>query len=370
MSTASGAVQNSVTQTLALLRWGVVVPRPILSFQPKTSALQQQQCALSCGTGWSGRGLSAHARTPFSRRARHVAHGATQQGMPSAEPVAANAFGASPTGLRSATPATANAPIAAPLLAGGLGGEQPQLQTSVLFAAEALLAASPMGLDLLSAPAALPTELRVSSGNSDMSAARPAFVSSSSMAPVIAPGGWAGGPADSPAGSVTAAAAADAEVLVVVPPGVSAMAVDLGITGHQQQQQQQQQPELQHGQSPATSSAATSGNGNGNGNGNIHATAAADAAAASTAAAAAAAIPTHQEQQPQQGQGSAGSLLDRLKAAVASIQWGKLWALALLSVSYVHQATTGFALPAMLPMISNELHLTDLQVRACEMVIV
>eukprot|EP00198_Chlamydomonas_reinhardtii_P005222 XP_001694558.1 predicted protein [Chlamydomonas reinhardtii] len=181
------------------------------------------------------------------------------------------------------------------------------------------------------------------------------------MAPVIAPGGWAGGPADSPAGSVTAAAAADAEVLVVVPPGVSAMAVDLGITGHQQQQQQQQQPELQHGQSPATSSAATSGNGNGNGNGNIHATAAADAAAASTAAAAAAAIPTHQEQQPQQGQGSAGSLLDRLKAAVASIQWGKLWALALLSVSYVHQATTGFALPAMLPMISNELHLTDLQ---------
>ncbi len=41
--------------------------------------------------------------------------------------------------------------------------------------------------------------------------------------------------------------------------------------------------------------------------------------------------------------------------------WPKLWALGLLSVSYIHQATAGFALPAMLPMISNELHLSDLQ---------
>ncbi|GIL69859.1 hypothetical protein Vretimale_10105 [Volvox reticuliferus] len=52
---------------------------------------------------------------------------------------------------------------------------------------------------------------------------------------------------------------------------------------------------------------------------------------------------------------------DRIACALRSLQWGKLWALALLSVSYIHQATTGFALPAMLPMISNELHLTDIQ---------
>ncbi|GLC46019.1 hypothetical protein PLESTB_001027300 [Pleodorina starrii] len=54
-------------------------------------------------------------------------------------------------------------------------------------------------------------------------------------------------------------------------------------------------------------------------------------------------------------------LWERLTTAVLSVQWGKMWALALLFVSYVHQATTGFALPAMLPMISNELHLTDMQ---------
>ncbi|GLI62489.1 hypothetical protein VaNZ11_005121 [Volvox africanus] len=54
-------------------------------------------------------------------------------------------------------------------------------------------------------------------------------------------------------------------------------------------------------------------------------------------------------------------LWDRIAAALRSLQWEKLWALTLLSVSYIHQATTGFALPAMLPMISNELHLTDIQ---------
>jgi hypothetical protein len=52
----------------------------------------------------------------------------------------------------------------------------------------------------------------------------------------------------------------------------------------------------------------------------------------------------------------------RLTGALHRAQWGKLWALTLLFISYVHQATTGFALPAMLPMISNELHLTDMQV--------
>eukprot|EP00798_Chlamydomonas_sp_ICE-L_P018172 gene18172-24604_t len=40
---------------------------------------------------------------------------------------------------------------------------------------------------------------------------------------------------------------------------------------------------------------------------------------------------------------------------------GLLFVLFLLSISYVHQSTTGFALPAMLPMISQEMGLTDLQ---------
>lgn len=39
----------------------------------------------------------------------------------------------------------------------------------------------------------------------------------------------------------------------------------------------------------------------------------------------------------------------------------KIWALFLLGVAYVHQSTTGFSLPAMLPMISPELNLTDFQ---------
>jgi predicted MFS family arabinose efflux permease len=39
----------------------------------------------------------------------------------------------------------------------------------------------------------------------------------------------------------------------------------------------------------------------------------------------------------------------------------KLWALFVLGLSYVHQATTGFALPALLPMISPSLHLDDFQ---------
>lgn len=40
----------------------------------------------------------------------------------------------------------------------------------------------------------------------------------------------------------------------------------------------------------------------------------------------------------------------------------KLWPLFVLGLSYVHQATSGFALPALLPMVSPDLHLTDFQV--------
>jgi MFS family permease len=43
------------------------------------------------------------------------------------------------------------------------------------------------------------------------------------------------------------------------------------------------------------------------------------------------------------------------------IDSAKLWALFVLGLSYVHQATSGFALPAMLPMISPDLHLSDFQ---------
>ncbi|EFJ44126.1 hypothetical protein VOLCADRAFT_95577 [Volvox carteri f. nagariensis] len=71
---------------------------------------------------------------------------------------------------------------------------------------------------------------------------------------------------------------------------------------------------------------------------------------------------TNAEQQQQQQQTQQGTdLWKRIVGAVRTVHWGKLWALALLFVSYVHQATTGFALPAMLPMISNELHLDDMQ---------
>ena len=50
-------------------------------------------------------------------------------------------------------------------------------------------------------------------------------------------------------------------------------------------------------------------------------------------------------------------------AGVSRPPFAAIGALLLLSISYVHMATAGFALPAMLPAISNEMHLNDLQVR-------
>lgn len=41
----------------------------------------------------------------------------------------------------------------------------------------------------------------------------------------------------------------------------------------------------------------------------------------------------------------------------------KLWALLVLSATYVHQASTGYSIPIMLPMISTSLSLSDFQVR-------
>ncbi len=38
---------------------------------------------------------------------------------------------------------------------------------------------------------------------------------------------------------------------------------------------------------------------------------------------------------------------------------GTLWGLLILGVAYVHHSTTGFALPALLPLINEDLHLTD-----------
>jgi hypothetical protein len=72
----------------------------------------------------------------------------------------------------------------------------------------------------------------------------------------------------------------------------------------------------------------------------------------SNAAAAASAGPSGQAA-PVQETSPSESLWSRLS---------KLGALILMFIAYVHQATTGFALPAMLPMISHELHLSDLQV--------
>lgn len=45
-------------------------------------------------------------------------------------------------------------------------------------------------------------------------------------------------------------------------------------------------------------------------------------------------------------------------------QFVKLWALLVLSSTYVHQASTGYSIPIMLPMISTSLELSDLQVPA------
>jgi predicted MFS family arabinose efflux permease len=40
---------------------------------------------------------------------------------------------------------------------------------------------------------------------------------------------------------------------------------------------------------------------------------------------------------------------------------GTLWGLLVLSLAYLHHSTSGFALPALLPIISEDLHLTDTQ---------
>ena len=40
---------------------------------------------------------------------------------------------------------------------------------------------------------------------------------------------------------------------------------------------------------------------------------------------------------------------------------GTLWGLLVLSLAYLHHSTCGFALPALLPIITEDLHLTDNQ---------
>jgi hypothetical protein len=40
---------------------------------------------------------------------------------------------------------------------------------------------------------------------------------------------------------------------------------------------------------------------------------------------------------------------------------GTLWGLLVLSLAYLHHSTSGFALPALLPIISEDLHLSDTQ---------
>ena len=80
--------------------------------------------------------------------------------------------------------------------------------------------------------------------------------------------------------------------------------------------------------------------------------------------------PREQQQQQQQQQEdpavssvdfSATSSSDADDSPSASLFRFRYWALGVLTVSYVHQAMTGFALPAMLPIISTELDLSDLQ---------
>ena len=40
---------------------------------------------------------------------------------------------------------------------------------------------------------------------------------------------------------------------------------------------------------------------------------------------------------------------------------GTIWSVVVLGLAYVHHSTTGFALPALLPLINEDLHLTDSQ---------
>jgi hypothetical protein len=115
--------------------------------------------------------------------------------------------------------------------------------------------------------------------------------------------------------------------------------------------------------------------------------AAAEAAAEATTAAAAPAMPTQRQEAavvpaavaaaaaPQAAAAAAGATATAAPAEAAqpaaaaaaaapaapSMDSAKLWALFVLGISYVHQATTGFALPAMLPMISPDLRLSDFQ---------
>ncbi|MEW5298385.1 MAG: hypothetical protein WDW36_001514 [Sanguina aurantia] len=54
-------------------------------------------------------------------------------------------------------------------------------------------------------------------------------------------------------------------------------------------------------------------------------------------------------------------LLDSLRSLIAACNQPRVWALTVFVIAYVHQATTGFALPAMLPMISSEMGFSDMQ---------
>ena len=63
-----------------------------------------------------------------------------------------------------------------------------------------------------------------------------------------------------------------------------------------------------------------------------------------------------QQQQQPGGGGLWGSSLSKA-------DWLKVWALVVLSATYVHQAATSYSLPIMMPMISGSLDLSDVQVR-------
>ncbi len=93
------------------------------------------------------------------------------------------------------------------------------------------------------------------------------------------------------------------------------------------------------GSSPG--SAASNGRGGGRG------------AAVQTAGAAAEIAAGQAEPEPKGGGG------DGRAAKARQPDIGTLWGLLVLGLAYVHHSTTGFALPALLPLINEDLHLTD-----------
>ena len=83
--------------------------------------------------------------------------------------------------------------------------------------------------------------------------------------------------------------------------------------------------------------------------------------AVATRAASASSVPSKVSGGGGGGSGGGGGGGGKKAAKIKAPDIGTLWGLLILGVAYVHHSTTGFALPALLPLINEDLHLTDAQ---------